>query len=619
MRRRNRFHQWRLVWFVFVGVAMVLRVIQVVVQISPQALGTDLSMDMAILEEEWLRPLNTTISTSTTELSWLAGESSSKEAHPVNATNHNNSKTTNQNRKMPFSIPKKNKEDNKNDKVSTELSTMQQLQPSTRQKQQEQEQQEQPLTLPQQEQHEIVDYDNSFSACLMIMDENHRLPEWLAYHYYMMPLRHVVLLVDPRSETSPMDTVQRWRPYIKIDVWNFTDLHQYKPQSKKHANLDSWERHRRVQKFFYTQCGHYFRTHNRTWTTFHDVDEYIYLNPLSVLHATQRLTVPGNIRRYLEERSHGTISSPTTETTTSDGATTRKRGRHQQGTTRTTSMHRTKGKLYQAMHKDHCILMERNYFGSVPESMDRIQQGVPSFLNASHFETLSWLHRTSHTDMVLNGMGKSIVDVSGPPSLTFTGNVHRIIPSCSAQTFPVGMGPLRIRHYLGSWQAYASRNDARVGVKRNRERYLFVATVGEHDLPDDSVRPWLEGFCRQFHWNITLIQSLLQGSGQVPPISQQVRQAQWSMTPQQIATVIQEGKNQASQQPQNRQQDTRFAKWLERRFVVHTLPNGTVQVQVRNPPPHHHHHAAAVNESMASTSSRPDVVYDLEPYPYSFE
>ena len=611
MRRRNAFHQWRLVWFVFVGIAMVLRVIQVVVQISPQALGnaaTLSSMDTAILEEEWIRPLKT--SSGTTE-TWSGGKTtiSPNDAHQVNATNHNK---TSQNENMPFSTTEQNKEDKRKDNVSAELSTMHPQ--ATRQNQQEQE-----PPVPQ-EQNEIVDYDNSFSACLMIMDENHRLPEWLAYHYYMMPLRHVVLLVDPRSETSPMDIVQRWRPFIKIDVWNFTDLHQYKPQSKKHANLDSWERHRRVQKFFYTQCGHYFRTHNRTWTTFHDVDEYIYLNPLSVLHATQRLSEPGNIRRYLEERSHGTISSPTTETTTSDGATTRKRGRHQQGTARTPSMHRTQGKSYQAMHKDHCILMERNYFGSVRESKDRIQQGVPSFLNASHFETLSWLHRTSHTDMVLNGMGKSMVDVSGPSSLTFTGNVHRIIPSCSAQTFPVGMGPLRIRHYLGSWQAYASRNDARVGVKRNRERYLFLATVGEHDLPDDSVRPWLKGFCRQFHWNITLIQSLLQGSGQVPPISQQVRQAQWSMTPQQIATVIQEGKNQqASQQQRQPQQDTRFAKWLERRFVVHTLPNGTVQVQVRNPPPPHHHHAAAVNESMASTSSRPDVVYDSEPYPYSFE
>ena len=583
MRRRNGFRQWRLVWFVFVGAIMVLNVIQVMiqVQISPQTWGDAavLSMNSVILEE-WIRDFKNTTSTSTSER-WSGGNtttlSNDAQAQQVDTTTN---KKMSQKARTSQSIMEVNHED---------LSTI----PPEHQL----------------EENEILDYHNSFSACLMIMDENHRLPEWLAYHYYMLPLRHVVLLVDPRSETSPMNIVHRRRSYIQIDVWNFTDLHQYKPHSKKHANLDPWERHRRVQKFFYTQCAHYFRSRDRTWTTFHDVDEYIYLNPLSVPHATRHVTIPGNIRRYLEEQPNvPTTATATTASlsTTSGVANKRKRGRHQQGrataaaaTTTTTTALQTQETMYQAMYKDHCIVMERNYYGSVSESVDRIQQGVPSFLNASHFETLSWLHRTTHSDMFLNGMGKSIVDVSGPPSpLTFTGSIHRIIPSCAPQAFPVGFGPLRVRHYLGSWQAYASRNDARVGVKRNRERYLFMALVGEQDLPDDSVRPWLKGFCRQFHWNTTLIQSLLQGSGQVPPISQQVRQAQWSMTPQQIANVIQQAKQ--PQQEQDRPEDTRFATWLEQRFIVQTLPNGTVQVQLRHSssPPRH-----AVNGSHASASA----------------
>jgi hypothetical protein len=41
--------------------------------------------------------------------------------------------------------------------------------------------------------------DKSFSACLLIMDDNHRLSEWIAYHHFALPLRHLVVTVDPRN------------------------------------------------------------------------------------------------------------------------------------------------------------------------------------------------------------------------------------------------------------------------------------------------------------------------------------------------------------------------------------------------------------------------------------
>ncbi|KAL7575061.1 hypothetical protein ACA910_000432 [Epithemia clementina (nom. ined.)] len=108
------------------------------------------------------------------------------------------------------------------------------------------------------------------------MDENHRLPEWLAFHYYMLPLRHVVLLVDPRSETSPMDVVHRWQPYVKIDVWNFADLPKY---NHGHGQQNAVRKHRFVQQHFYHECALHMQRLERTWVTFHDVDEYLQPNP----------------------------------------------------------------------------------------------------------------------------------------------------------------------------------------------------------------------------------------------------------------------------------------------------------------------------------------------------
>jgi hypothetical protein len=66
--------------------------------------------------------------------------------------------------------------------------------------------------------------DESFSACLLIMDDNHRLSEWIAYHYFAMPLRHLVVTVDPRSRTSPVKILDRWRPLMNITVWGDADF-----------------------------------------------------------------------------------------------------------------------------------------------------------------------------------------------------------------------------------------------------------------------------------------------------------------------------------------------------------------------------------------------------------
>ena len=44
---------------------------------------------------------------------------------------------------------------------------------------------------------------NSFSACMLIKDDNDLLNEWLAYHYHVLNLRYLVVAVDPSSATSP--------------------------------------------------------------------------------------------------------------------------------------------------------------------------------------------------------------------------------------------------------------------------------------------------------------------------------------------------------------------------------------------------------------------------------
>jgi len=64
--------------------------------------------------------------------------------------------------------------------------------------------------------------EESFSACILWMDDNHRLEEWLAYHYYFLKLRYVVMNIDPFSRTSPNAIIDRWNDGEKKYNLNMT-------------------------------------------------------------------------------------------------------------------------------------------------------------------------------------------------------------------------------------------------------------------------------------------------------------------------------------------------------------------------------------------------------------
>jgi hypothetical protein len=57
------------------------------------------------------------------------------------------------------------------------------------------------------------------AAALLIKDDNHWLIEWLAYHYHVLPLRHLVVTIDPDSKTSPRKILDRWKGLMRIDIW----------------------------------------------------------------------------------------------------------------------------------------------------------------------------------------------------------------------------------------------------------------------------------------------------------------------------------------------------------------------------------------------------------------
>jgi hypothetical protein len=124
-----------------------------------------------------------------------------------------------------------------------------------------------------------------FSACLLVMDDNHLLSEWLAYHYFALNLRTLIVMVDPKSQTSPRYIFDRWKDRIDIQQWRQTDIMTLseflEAQTKVMEYFGAGQLnpelvlHRARQRLFYYKCMQHLQTSGKGWTLLTDTDEYV--------------------------------------------------------------------------------------------------------------------------------------------------------------------------------------------------------------------------------------------------------------------------------------------------------------------------------------------------------
>jgi hypothetical protein len=166
------------------------------------------------------------------------------------------------------------------------------------------------------------DGGGGLAACLLVMDDNHFLVEWLAYHYFVGPLRSLVVAVDPRSGTSPASILDRYNTnndsHLHIIQWYDADyldvqsveyatavqsvVAQFGPPRRLTPDL---VRHRVRQRLFYDACLRHHQDQGASYTLLTDTDEFLLVNyetvrasrtytprpisePASVWHALQQ-------------------------------------------------------------------------------------------------------------------------------------------------------------------------------------------------------------------------------------------------------------------------------------------------------------------------------------------
>ena len=312
----------------------------------------------------------------------------------------------------------------------------------------------------------------SFSACVLALDENARLIEWLAFHYQILPLRRLIVAIDPRSRLRPSSILQRWAGMMNITEWSDAD-YGFTPGNRKGADA-LIGRHRSRQTTFFRRCMLSLKAEHRTWVALVDADEFVAFDHLN--------TRAPSVGEATVLRSLGDAAP--------------------------------------------CVTMPRSLYGAVESTPEEIRRHAPSGYDAMGFQTLRFRKHASDQRKVksgtrptpINGWGKNVVDVSRAASRGHENfqvfnivtdalgrsrieaeaigqpkSVHRaVFKYCPCPNCYENQPPLRVHHYLGSRELHLSRVDNDARQYKKGEHYETRAVVS--DVTTDHVRPWLAAF-----------------------------------------------------------------------------------------------------------------------------
>ncbi len=122
---------------------------------------------------------------------------------------------------------------------------------------------------------ETIQNKDGIAMCLLIKDDNEKLPEWLAYHFLEMPLQYLIVGVDPFSTTSPEKILNIWRKETGMDIVLWHDPHYRHVDDQKPSKENEYLPYHRRQEHFIAECIRHHKARGRKWLTIIDTDEFI--------------------------------------------------------------------------------------------------------------------------------------------------------------------------------------------------------------------------------------------------------------------------------------------------------------------------------------------------------
>jgi hypothetical protein len=373
-----------------------------------------------------------------------------------------------------------------------------------------------------------AEYPFTFAACLMTKDDKQILPEWLAYHYTVLPLRHLIVAVDPLSITTPEPILDGYRSIgMEIEMWtgnwywhdgrwsqekkatfdplNHTDFHAYRMKNQR-------------QSAFYTHCLRRLRSMpNISWVLIVDTDEYFTYN--SILPIEQvggdgdynnnitSINTKFPVRADLPQRT-GKQNETIAHYIANSAAFNEAPG-----------------------NKSLCTVYPRIDYSARDAEPTKDDRGTPASSSAAAegtrrqgaappdfdfkmFHSLRFrFHRTLRDRPI---PGKSLVNVANFNGKGKVKNPHRPFDArCDNDVFPRvedDNHPFRVHHYSGSLETFLSRPERNIAKWQHKNN--FTSQQEEH--PDNSMSEWLQEF-------VTLV-----GKGKAFELTQLAREAAYN-------------------------------------------------------------------------------------------
>jgi len=332
--------------------------------------------------------------------------------------------------------------------------------------------------------------DASFSACLLVMDENFRLQEWIAFAYFTLRLRYIVVTVDPRSKQLPTKVLDLFRSELNMTILEWNDSHLFtnrtKPLPETAPRNMVRKRHRVRQAGFYKACMKHLYERGKTWTVLYDADEFLVFNKYNHSYENGAFmsppsisSRPGAVLDFIHQAQASNSKNPFLNTI--------------------------------------CYPIPRMLHGGKEISEKELKAAVPegSIVEPLQLDTLRWRYHNSASNATGNGLAKVIIDVSRlkPYFPLVVNSPHRPVESvCEwppAYRF-IKDSPFRINHYLGSWEAYSYREDSRKGAERSREAWELQSNTSNTKRSDDA-STWLKGFYKEV--GVKKANTVLEGAG----------------------------------------------------------------------------------------------------------
>ena len=339
----------------------------------------------------------------------------------------------------------------------------------------------------------------------MFKNDNHLLSEWIAYHYTILPLRHLVIGTDVDNTQDPRHVLKEWTGLpLEVRILNASQFVDPQPQpqelsqrNKVSAATVAHHEFANRQKGFLRHCTQLLRrselwTGPVTWTTYIDSDEFVTWNPwdasepaLSKLEQQQQQQqLP-----FVQKRKQLLSQSQRSRATVLEFL-------HEHGD----------ALFWENGNRTICYTLPRLRFGALENHTCPVEDAPPVLphkttisLPQQHLGTLRFLQHAAKDDFSRNKFGKVIMDVSQLSDHVTQHqqprNIHRPwIEYCGPAAKPLRISLLRLNHYLGSWERYSGRSK---DDRRSRDYWEQMASLQGGQACGDTTHHWLAQFVEQ--------------------------------------------------------------------------------------------------------------------------